>query len=78
MGIATGWDAMTNATLDQSQTALMPKEDLTPYEGQWVALRAGHVVASDVSAIALRDQPAVEPSDMIMRVPNNTQVAFIL
>jgi hypothetical protein len=69
---------MTVAELEQRQAELMPKDDLTPYEGQWVALRDGHVVASDLSAVALRDQHGVESTDMIMRVPSKTRGTFVL
>jgi hypothetical protein len=69
---------MTVAELEKRQADLMPKDDLTPYEGQWVALRDGHVVASDLSAVALRDKSGVEGTDMIMRVPSKTRGTFVL
>jgi hypothetical protein len=53
----------------EQQEALMPKEDLAPYAGQWVALRDGYVVASDPDATTLRDKPDVATTDLLMPVP---------
>ena len=39
--------------------------------GKWVALRNGKVVASDLSAKSLRDQPKVGPTDAIIPVPRS-------
>jgi len=39
------------------QADLVIHEDLKPYAGSWVALRAGKVVASALDAIELRDKP---------------------
>jgi hypothetical protein len=44
--------------------------DLTPYAGQWVALRDGEVVASDLDAVALRYRPEVLPTDALLPVPD--------
>jgi hypothetical protein len=54
---------------EQAQQKALPKDDLTPYRGQWVALRDGHVVASDVDAVAVRDNPVVTSEDTLLPVP---------
>jgi Family of unknown function (DUF5678) len=56
-------------TVLEHQQAIMPREDLKPYAGQWVALRDGHVVASDLDPVALRDRPDVQDTDTLMPVP---------
>jgi hypothetical protein len=53
---------------ERLQQELTPKEDLTPYVGQWVALRDGYVVASDVDPLALRTHPDVREDDAILKV----------
>jgi hypothetical protein len=53
----------------KAQSKLGAKEDLAPYMGKWVALRNGKVVASDLSAKALRSQSEVRPTDAIIPVP---------
>ena len=69
---------MTVTDLEQAQAELDPKEDLTPYEGQWVALREGRVIASDLDAVALRDNPAVSEDDALILVPSGGAAIFIL
>jgi hypothetical protein len=61
----------------QAQAELEPKEDLTPYMGKWVALRSGRVVASDLSAKGLRDNPEVRPTDSLIPVPRSRAGYFI-
>jgi hypothetical protein len=61
----------------QAQAELEPKEDLAPYMGKWVALRSGKVVASDLTAKGLRDNPAVWPTDAIIPVPRSRAGYFI-
>lgn len=61
----------------QAQAELEPKEDLTPYMGKWVALRSGRVVASDLSAKGLRDNPEVRPTDALIPVPRSRAGYFI-
>ena len=65
-------------TVAERQQELAPKEDLRPYAGQWVALRDGRVVASDLDAGVLRARPDVEPTDAIMRVPVNPSALYVL
>jgi hypothetical protein len=69
------------AVLDRIQTAqreTIPHEDLSPYAGQWVALRDGHVVASDIDAVALRANPEVGEDDMLVPVPRDGSAILIL
>jgi hypothetical protein len=60
------------------QQAMMPKEDLAPYAGQWVALREGRVVANDLDAVALRDSRAVSGDDTLILVPAQGSELLIL
>lgn len=46
----------------------MPKEDLTPYAGHWVALRDGYVIASALDAVTLRAQPEIHEDDVLIPV----------
>jgi hypothetical protein len=59
---------MTVQEVKRAQEELAPKDDLTPYKGQWVALRDGHVVASDVDPVRLRENPEVREDDVIIPV----------
>lgn len=63
--------------LIEAQEALEPKEDLTPYVGRWVALRAGHVIASDLNAEALRAQAKVKKGDVIVPVSRSRGGYFV-
>lgn len=56
-------------SFERAQRAAMPAVDLTEYKGTWVALLDGDVVASSLDAVALRDNPAVSPHDVLMPVP---------
>jgi hypothetical protein len=69
---------MSTSELDRKQAEILPKEDLTPYAGRWVALRDGHVVASDVDAVSLRNRPEVTEDDVIAPVPDAQAGIFIL
>jgi hypothetical protein len=68
---------VTVRDFEQRQQQVHPNEDLAPYAGQWVALREGHVVASDRSGVALRDHPDVRSGDVLMPVPPASSI-FIL
>lgn len=56
----------------------MPKGDLAPYAGQWVALRNGEVVASDIGAEQLREHDEVRDDDMLVPVGHPDRGYFIL
>jgi hypothetical protein len=60
------------------QADLVIHEDLKPYAGSWVALRAGKVVASALDAVELRDKPEVHADDVLMPVPDRTEGVYIL
>jgi hypothetical protein len=60
---------VTVEEIRQQQEAVLPREDLESYRGQWVALRDGYVVASDLDPVALRDNPEVSRDDTLMPVP---------
>lgn len=69
---------MTVAEIREAQERVAPKDDLSPYVGMWVALRDGHVVASAVDAVTLRDDDAVRPDDVLMRVPSSSTGLYLL
>lgn len=64
--------------LQRAQAELLPGEDLKPFEGQWVALRGGRVVAHDLDPVALRERPGVAERDMLLPVPAATAGVYIL
>jgi ubiquinone biosynthesis protein UbiJ len=63
--------------LAKAQTELDPREDLTPYLGEWVALRNGKVVASEKKALELRAHPEVEDGDVLMPVSPSRSGYFV-
>ena len=63
--------------LRRGQAELEPKEDLTPYLGKWVALRAGKVIASDLSAEKLRSHRKVKATDVIVPVSRSHGGYFV-
>lgn len=65
-------------TVELDQTSFQPKEDLAPYAGRWVALRDGYVVAAELDSVALRNNPAVKPDDVLMPVPTGDSGINIL
>jgi len=69
---------MTVEELERQQQEALPKEDLSPYAGQWVALRDGRVIASEVTGVALRDHPEVGEDDILMPVPPASGAVLIL
>ncbi len=60
------------------QTEPLITEDLTPYEGSWLAIRDGKIVASALSSTELRDDPTVKGDDALMPVPLSGEATFIL
>lgn len=69
---------MTVKDIQRQQEALMPKEDLAGYAGQWVALRKGRVVASDINVEQLKGHAEVRDDDMLMPVGHPDRGYFIL
>jgi hypothetical protein len=63
--------------LRRAQTELDAKVDLSPYLGEWVALRDGLVVASDEVVEALLDRPEVHESDVLMPVSPSRSGYFV-
>lgn len=78
IGSADGRHTVTVQELEQQQQQALPKEDLSPYAGQWVALRDGRVVASDLTGVALRNHPEVRPDDVLVPVPPAGGGVYIL
>ena len=56
--------------IQREQAESIPHVDLSAYAGLWVALRGNEVVASDLDAVALRNRPEVEPTDVLLPVPD--------
>ncbi len=56
----------------------MPKGDLAAYAGQWVALRKGEVVASDIDAEQLKEHAEVHDGDVLVPVGHPDRGYFIL
>ena len=62
---------------NEAQEQLEPKEDLAPYAGQWVALRKGKVVASDLDPVRLREKKEVKDDDVILPVAHREGGYFV-
>jgi hypothetical protein len=60
------------------QTDPLVTDDMTPYEGSWVAIREGKVIASALNSVELRDNPDVRDDDALMPVPLAGEATFIL
>jgi hypothetical protein len=56
--------------IQREQTESIPRIDLSSYAGLWVALRGDKVVAADLDAVALRNRPEVESTDVLLPVPD--------
>lgn len=69
---------MAVVDIQQEQEQTLPRDDLSPYAGQWVALRDGHVIASDIDVVALRSNPEVQESDALIPVPRDGTALLIL
>lgn len=69
---------MALVDIQREQHKAMPREDLSAYAGQWVALRDGHVVAADLDPVALRDNPDVRNTDEFVLVPRDGTAVLIL
>jgi len=69
--------APKQADLRRAQTELDPTVDLSPFLGQWVALRNGKVVASDARLEALRALADVRASDVLMPVSHARSGYFV-
>ena len=52
----------------EEEPPALPEDDLEHYDGEWVAMRAGRVVAHDPDEAALRANPAVLPTDDVFPV----------
>lgn len=60
---------MSVVDIEREQEAAMPRDDLSPYAGQWVALRDGHVVTAAIDPVTLQHDPAVRDTDDLLPVP---------
>jgi Family of unknown function (DUF5678) len=61
----------------QGQRDLEIVDDLMPYAGQWVAIRDGHVIASGLDPVEVRNDEAVQSDDRIIRVGTGTGAYFL-
>lgn len=64
--------------LERRQGLLAIDDDLTPYAGQWVAVRDRRVVAHDVDPARLAANENVEPTDMILAVGDPASRYYVL
>lgn len=64
--------------IQRQQAQTISREDLRPYAGQWVALRDGKVIASDLDAVALRNRPEVTDDDLLLPVPDQAPELLLL
>jgi|GEM_PF-2658936 len=53
-------------------------EDLSAFEGQWVALRDGRIVAHAETPAELREMSQVNESDILILVPDHSTSAVFL
>jgi hypothetical protein len=53
----------------QIQLDVVPKDDLTPYAGEWVVLRDGRVVVSGRDSVELRARGEVTDKEALQLVP---------
>ncbi len=63
--------------VENAQEALVPRDELEPYAGQWVALREGRVVASAHDPTTLRANPEVLPDDVLLAVSEGDTTYFL-
>ncbi len=56
----------------------LSNEDLSPYRGQWVVLREGHVIASGSTPEEARASADVNDSDLILLVPDSSSNSVFL
>jgi hypothetical protein len=69
---------MTVQEIRRQQEALMPRGDLAPYGGKWVAVRDGEIIASDIDPERLRQREDVQPDDALMPIAHSDRGYFIL
>ena len=58
---------------EEVQADSMPKEDLRPFAGEWVALRHGYVVEHDRDLARLREHPSVRVDDVFFPVSRHRE-----
>jgi hypothetical protein len=63
--------------LERLQEELSPKEDLSQYEGRWIALRNGHVIAVANDPTELRENAEVREDDGILLVGDPASGYFL-
>lgn len=69
---------MTVEDIQREQEAIMPKGDLAPYAGQWVAVRDGVIIASDISPTRLREHEDVRSDDVLVPIAHADRGYYIL
>lgn len=62
--------------LDQAHLA--PLEDTRPYAGKWIAVRAGHIIASADDSVSLQKNPDVRSDDQLIPVPSSDTSIYVL
>lgn len=69
---------MTVEEIQRQQQALMPKGDLTPYAGKWIAVRHGVVIAHAIDLATLRATPGIRDDDVLLPVGRTEPGYFVL
>lgn len=64
--------------IQRAQRDGMPREDLRPYAGQWVAIRKGRVVAANPDVKALVADPRFGPDDTLWPVQEDFDAPLIV
>lgn len=79
MATALIWRSIVSlATLNSKTISQIVSDDLTPYRGQWIAIRHGRIVASALDATGLRDDPEVHDDDLFLLVPTEAAGTYLL
>jgi len=61
-----------------TEHAIPVPENLDPYDGRWVAMREGKLVAHAADEEGLRGHPAVEPADLVFPVGHPVAGFYLL
>jgi hypothetical protein len=59
---------MSELDNEEDDERALPADDLEHYDGQWVAVRDGRVIAHGPDLAALQSNPAVLPTDDVFPV----------
>lgn len=66
------------SVLELKQQELEILDDLTPFAGRWVAIRDGHVIASDEDPQRLQQDPDVRSTDTFVAVGDDSTAFYLI